>query len=279
MPHLKPEMLLLCILFLLQFGSPSLVHHEISLKQRYLEWAKNYTSPNPRDQIYCSNILNNRNGSLSQYDQDLFVFFNVFKFWPMHGKIGYYVDSGANEAKLGSNSFFFDACLGWKGLCVEPDPRYHAELKMYRSCELISECISDRNKSINMVPPRNGAFMKVGEHETTPKSGGMKCNSLANMLSLHNIPRVDFWSLDVEGHEMTVLTSVNFSAVDIAVLLVEGKSYCVRAPCWYDPDQVMSFLFHPSVPSAFVSSFFLLSLISAPRRLLHLDAPPGQALV
>lgn len=147
----------------------------------------------------------------------------------MHGRTGYYVDSGANEYQVGSNTYFFDVCLGWKGLCVEPDPKYHEGLKRHRSCNLIPECISDSNKTIDMVPPKNGAFMKVGSHATSSKSGGsMKCNSLANMLRLHGIPRVDFWSLDVEGHEMTVLQSVDFAAVDVQVLLVEDYSISTR---------------------------------------------------
>jgi hypothetical protein len=34
-------------------------------------------------------------------------------------------------------------------------------------------------------------------------------------------PRVDLWSLDVEGYELTVLSSVNFSSIDVKVVLTE----------------------------------------------------------
>lgn len=30
--------------------------------------------------------------------------------------------SGANNAYDMSNTFFFDRCLGWRGICVEPNP-------------------------------------------------------------------------------------------------------------------------------------------------------------
>ena len=58
----------------------------------------------------------------SQFGQDLFTFFNYFKYWPMNGKKGFYVDSGANGAVMFSNTYFYDKCLGWTGLCVEPMP-------------------------------------------------------------------------------------------------------------------------------------------------------------
>ena len=50
----------------------------------------------------------------------------------MNGKRGVYVDSGANSAVSLSNTYFYDKCLGWEGLCVEPLPQYHAELSAKR---------------------------------------------------------------------------------------------------------------------------------------------------
>ena len=187
---------------------------ELNAKKQHAtfqQWAATFQAPNPKHQAYCDNVLTHRNGSASQYDQDLFLFFNLFSHWPLHGKTGVYVDSGANAAKLGSNTYFFDVCLGWAGLCVEPDTRYHAELRAERSCVLIAECISDSNKSLAMVPPKHGAFMRVG---TSGSSGAMPCDSLPSMLARAGLPRkVDLWSLDVEGHELTVLGSVDFAQV------------------------------------------------------------------
>lgn len=49
-----------------------------------------------------------------------------------------YADVAANHFKRISNTYFYDRCLGWRGLCVEPNPRYHAELRQKRSCELVT---------------------------------------------------------------------------------------------------------------------------------------------
>lgn len=40
---------------------------------------------------------------------------------------------------------------GWDGLCVEPEPMYHAGLKANRTCMLIPECISDTDKTVTMM--------------------------------------------------------------------------------------------------------------------------------
>ena len=57
---------------------------------------------------------------------------------------GLLVDSGANDFKALSNTFFFDKCLGWDGLCVEPNPAYPRESPAHRSCTLVPEIIAAR---------------------------------------------------------------------------------------------------------------------------------------
>ena len=61
--------------------------------------------------------------------QDLFLFRNYFALLTLSGRKGFYVDSGANDARHLSNTFFFDKCLGWEGLCIEPMEQYHKELR------------------------------------------------------------------------------------------------------------------------------------------------------
>ena len=60
------------------------------------------------------------------------------------GKTGLYVDSGANHWERLSNTLFYDKCLGWAGICLEPNPIYVSGLKKNRSCKYFPECISDR---------------------------------------------------------------------------------------------------------------------------------------
>ena len=57
---------------------------------------------------------------------------------------GVYLDIAANHYKRISNTYFFDVCLGWRGLCLEPNPIYHDGLRAHRTCELLPTCASDR---------------------------------------------------------------------------------------------------------------------------------------
>ncbi len=42
---------------------------------------------------------------------------------------GTYVEMGAADGRMGSNTEFFDSALGWSGVLVEPNPRNFAALK------------------------------------------------------------------------------------------------------------------------------------------------------
>ena len=54
---------------------------------------------------------------------------------PRHG--GTYVDLAANDAIFRSSTYFLDACLGWKGVCVEANP---ATITASSSGERASSC-------------------------------------------------------------------------------------------------------------------------------------------
>lgn len=47
----------------------------------------------------------------------------------------------------------------------------------------------------------------------------IQCTELKD--ALNGRERVDLWSLDVEGHEISILKAVNFTEVQVEVLLVE----------------------------------------------------------
>jgi hypothetical protein len=179
------------------------------------------------------------------------------------GRKGFYVDSGANDAENLSNTFFFDKCLGWDGLCVEPQSMYHADILAKRSCKLVPKCISDKVKSVMIegtgagiascysivhlscnlaiknnilsapiaivdrytfqIPLINHINKRISGANVEEGAGpsSVECESLHDMLKAVGRDSVDLWSLDVEGHEMTVLDSVQFNRLHVNVLLIE----------------------------------------------------------
>lgn len=197
----------------------SSTHHLVEQKEvQFQKWLADYKAPKEKHQEYCHNILKTKSGSSSQFSQDVFIFFNIFKYWPMEKKKGFYIDSGANSAIQISNTYFYDVCLGWDGLCIEPEGGYHQGIIEHRSCVLVKECISDVEKNVTFH--HEGVISAIGKD-----GGDVKCSPLKNMLMRHPVSaktnRIDFWSLDVEGHELTVLETINFAEIDIKVMLIE----------------------------------------------------------
>ena len=55
---------------------------------------------------------------------------------------GVYVDLATNHPVVISNTFFLDRCLGWKGLCIEPNPVHHSRIRQARSCSLVDKVMT-----------------------------------------------------------------------------------------------------------------------------------------
>jgi len=210
--------------------SGSKAYQTSELEGMYRKWLRDFTAARPEMQEYCKNILMTGEGSSSQFGQDLFMFFNLYKYWPALNLTGFYVDSGANNAVELSNSYFFDVCLGWKGLCVEPMAAYHKEIREKRSCLLVPKCISDHDHWVRMT--NDAVLSKVLSDDSllSDYSGNVQCTSLKAMLE--SSPDWDphrgisLWSLDVEGYELTVLEKVDFSEIKVDAILIEDT--CVR---------------------------------------------------
>lgn len=150
--------------------------------------------------------------SFSQAGQDWFLFHNFFS--QMRFGEGFYLDIGANHPRDLSNSFFFDRCLGWQGLCIEPNEKYHP-LYENRTCTLVKNCIYDGNITISMD-------FKAGTHGRLGTGSSIaQCRPLEEILSEHGVRQVQFASLDVEGSETNALHCFPFHSFDIKVWLVE----------------------------------------------------------
>jgi hypothetical protein len=226
-------------------------------EEAYDAWLSTFRAARPDRQQWCKNILTTKQGSPSQFGQDLFLFFNIFKYWPQEKRRGFYVDSGANHAIQLSNTYFFDVCLGWyddddaltllrptvvadllhcphtrssrDGLCVEPEREYHHALRQERSCKLITECISSKKMAATWHSQNTASRVTKEMDRSKATAGTILCDTLPAMLGRYNNrSRIDFWSLDVEGYEMTILQSVDFSKIDVKVVMVEEQWVSTR---------------------------------------------------
>lgn len=50
------------------------------------------------------------------------------------------------------------------------------------------------------------------------------CCTLQHLLDIHNVTKVDFFSLDVEGNELSVLKGIDFNKTIFDFILIESRN-------------------------------------------------------
>lgn len=193
------------------------------------------TNPVPNNYCKGRSLLNQTcaDGSYSlssQYNQDLYLYTRHFKFLK---RPGVYLDVATNDPTSISNTFFFDVCLLWSGMCVEANPRYHTAIENLRSCVLVPRCVGSRDGeqvTFSLLGGRSGISdtnLNVPEWEAANMSvpnRTMTCRTLATELRNESVSIIDYFSLDVEGHEMQVLQGIDWRQVRFNVITVEIRN-------------------------------------------------------
>jgi FkbM family methyltransferase len=176
----------------------------------------------------------------SQFEQDKFIYENYFK-----DKIdGYFVDIGAHDGITLSNSKFFEE-IGWKGVCIEPNPKIFELLKLNRTNKCIMKAISNKTGTAQFFQIINGPDMLSGLVDDFTQSAIERINNDINSIpeepeydyieveldTFNNIidqTKIDFLSLDTEGNELKILQSINFDKFDINAITVENNDYDMK---------------------------------------------------
>eukprot|EP01112_Ceratiomyxa_fruticulosa_P020851 TRINITY_DN721_c0_g1_i1.p1 TRINITY_DN721_c0_g1~~TRINITY_DN721_c0_g1_i1.p1 ORF type:complete len:289 (-),score=52.96 TRINITY_DN721_c0_g1_i1:71-937(-) len=155
---------------------------------------------------------------------------------------GVFVDIGANDGKTSSNSKFFEESLGWRGVCVDPNPEVFNELTRNRPlCNNFNVGIAGSNGVMKYMKITGYAqmlsgwvdFMTEGHlrriDQEIAQFGGdktiidVRSSTLMSIMELTGYETVDFLSVDVEGAELEVLKSIDFSRVKTHVVVVEAN--------------------------------------------------------
>jgi FkbM family methyltransferase len=149
-------------------------------------------------------------------------------------KDGFYIDIGANNGISGSNTYIFEQ-IGWKGICVEPQPDVFLQLKKYRQCDCYEVALSSKSGDNVEFFKSHGAnaLSRLNEgmsdtHKDWVKEYGkveyitVKTITFGEMMKKYpDISHIDFMSIDVEGHEMEVLKAIDFSRYSFGFITIE----------------------------------------------------------
>lgn len=153
---------------------------------------------------------------------------------------GVFVDVGAHDGVMFSNTFFFELFRDWLGVCVEPSPESFPFLIKNRMAKCIQCAVSDFDGTADFLVAPGGwstisrlealepdHYLAVENIFLTTHGGQFRKTTtpvrrLQSVLDECKLTRIDFLSLDIEGQELRALRTIDFSRMDIRVLSIEN---------------------------------------------------------
>jgi len=169
----------------------------------------------------------------SQFNEDKIIL-NLFpkKF------VGNFVDIGCYHPTKYNNTYLLYK-HGWNGLNIDLNP-LSIELFNYLRPRDINICaaISDKEteKKLlytgdlspeNTIQNSHKIFLQKKHNYKNKdiKIKSIKTVKLLKLLKKHNLNKIDFLNIDIEGHELKVLQSLDFSKIKINIICVEILNY------------------------------------------------------
>ncbi len=147
---------------------------------------------------------------------------------------GYCVEVGANDGRTGSASYLFEK-RGWECLLVEPIPALAEEIRKYRACRVVNCAASSREgeatffvadsveavSTLDLTPERAEWIGRVGG---TIKEITVRTATLDSLLEEAGFGELDFVTIDVEGHELSVLEGFDLERYRPRIVILEDNS-------------------------------------------------------
>jgi Methyltransferase FkbM domain len=165
----------------------------------------------------------------SQYGQDRLVV------EILAGKTGgFFLDSGASDGLRCSNTALLEREYGWNGICIEPNTAFFERLIQHRRCCCVNSCLSDQPGIVDfldagtvggIVAEYDPAFLNqihTALHGDMPAVVQKISDTIGTILEDLGAPTwINYWSLDTEGSELTILKSFPFDRYTVQVITVE----------------------------------------------------------
>jgi Methyltransferase FkbM domain len=163
---------------------------------------------------------------------------------------GFFLDSGASNGVSGSNSLLLETNYGWQGICVEPNDGLFARLTSSRQCICVNCCLYDREGDVaffeaagvlggilDTYDPGHLQYARsvVGpsHNDDDDRSDGIVTKGarpIRSVLREFGAPNViDYWSLDTEGSELSILKSFPYDEYTVRVITVEHNFTSARS--------------------------------------------------
>jgi FkbM family methyltransferase len=153
---------------------------------------------------------------------------------------GTFVEMGALDGVKYSNTKFFEDTMKWSGVLIEPIPSAFAKLQINRPrCKLFQCAVSTNEGTLDIYD--HDAVSSVKKNTTDDFYDGwhkdknieliqVPARRLDSILHEAGVKRIDFWSLDVEGSEVEVLQTMDWS-IPVGVLCIETQTGQMKDIC------------------------------------------------
>ena len=141
-------------------------------------------------------------------------------------KKGFYLDVGCQHPVSNNNTYLLNR-RGWSGLNIDLDPKNIRLFNLERPNDInICKCVSSDNsyKDFFFFHPGssiNSLEKKTIKDKTNFSLKKIKTYTLNSILKDHNVQNIDYFNLDVEGHEIDVLKNFDIKLYTPKVVSVE----------------------------------------------------------
>jgi FkbM family methyltransferase len=198
-----------------------------------LRHGENETKPFLR---FClEHLTNSRSDAL----QDLFA---LHETGCRHG--GVFVEFGAADGIINSNSYMLEAGYDWTGLLAEPAWSWHAELTKNRRCIIDRRCVAGRSgdevlfrdcaeRALSTIDSYAHADRYHRKRRRATRYT-VETVSLNDLLDQHGLDTIDYLSIDTEGSELMILASFDFGRFRPQVITVEHAYEPQRRAALFD---------------------------------------------
>jgi FkbM family methyltransferase len=140
---------------------------------------------------------------------------------------GFFVDVGANDPHVGSQSFALEQA-GWRGILIEPQPDLAAKLQRHRAARVFAAACSSPGNAGKTMPLYLAGMLSSLDHGlavTGTRPHGtidVPVRTLDDMLTEAAAPTpIDFLSIDIEGHEIEAFAGFDFARWRPRLILME----------------------------------------------------------
>ena len=141
-------------------------------------------------------------------------------------KRGFYLDVGCQHPVSNNNTYLLYK-RGWSGINIDLDPKNIRLFDLERPNEInICKCVSSDNSKKDLFFFHSGSPINSLEKKTTKNKSNFSLKkietfTLNSILKDYKIQHIDYFNLDVEGHELDVLKNFNIQKYKPKVISVE----------------------------------------------------------